>query len=193
MCAYHVHISSYVYEWDSQGVYYLCVCVCVWMCLHATVCFSPKCSCICLQGGIYLFVHKRVGWSICVIYVMFFFYLHVVEAVCTCVLVCAHVCVHILQQLHREYTVLRCVTDRAMCLGAADAVHIWWGIQPAVCSLIWHGMIQAITHTQRHRLTHTASMPRPPSRTQESPHYTHTHTSTQTHIHTLIKHTDRKT
>ena len=101
----------------------VCVCVCVWMCLHATVCLGPSAVVFVLQGGIYLFVHKRVGWSICVIYEMFFF-LSACGWGCVHVHALAHVCVHILPQLHREYTVLRCVTDRAMCLGAADAIHI---------------------------------------------------------------------
>ena len=162
--------------------YYRCLCGCVWMQVCARLCSIAVV--FVFQGGIYLFVHKCVEWSICVIYEMVFICMWLRLRACVCVCVLAYVCIHILAQLHREYTVLWCVTDRVMCLSAADAVHIWWETQPTVCGLIWHGMIQAITHTQRHPLAHSASMvTRPLSHTQEC-----------AHIHTLAyKHTYRKT
>lgn len=173
LCIKNAHVTWCVRKCESQGAYRWCFggSVCMQVCLCSLV--------FVLQGGIYLVVHKHVGWSICVIY----------EMVSNCMRLGPRACVswawiHIVLQLHKAYTALWCVTDRVMCLGAADAVHIWWEIQPTVCSLIWHGMIQSITRTQRHPLAHTASMLTPPPlRHPESDTGACTHIPTEEDIH----------
>lgn len=112
------------------------------------------------------------------------FYLHVVEAKCMCTLPCAFLCVYPYSTAAALSPGLWCVTDTVMCHGAADAVHIWWETQPTMCGLIRRGMIQAITHTQRHPLVQT-------TRKLTLPPNTHTHkqpSPIQTHPHVLTTH-----
>lgn len=138
-------------------------------CLHSVV--------FILQGGIYLFVHKHVGWDICVIYDT--------ASICPWPRPCAcagWVSIHIVARLHSgPHCAVACDRLTASCVSVpADAAHIGRGRRPTVCGLIWHGMIQAITHTEAATRTHHKHADTPPP------------TPLPSLTSVLIKHSDRE-
>lgn len=185
----------------SRAYLLLCREVIIWLCLSmctsARVCASPEnliIEDVCMlvrvsaqaHSGIWLFFFVARNISVCAqirgkkrVYLCDLwdaFYLHVVEAKCMCTLPCAFLCVYPYSTAAALSPRLWCVTDTVMCHGATDAVHIWWETQPTMCGLIQRGMIQAITHTQRHPLAQTTrklTLP-PNTHTNSPPPYRHT-------------------